>query len=98
MLPLLRRQVASGKGGPGQGERSSGMQTNVVPNDALDQALWALSGWTDVVASREIVLAIAALVVYFATAPRGRRWLAWEDFQRDIVTEHWDVLLSLIHI
>ena len=53
------------------------MQTNVVPNDALDQALWALSGWTDVVASREIVLAIAALVVYFATAPRGRRWLAW---------------------
>lgn len=77
MLPLLRRQAASGKGGPGQGERRSGMQTNVVPNDALDQALWALSGWTDVVASREIVLALAALVVYFATAPRGRRWLAW---------------------
>lgn len=25
---------------------------------------------------------------------QGRRWLAWEDFQRDIVTEHWDVLPS----
>ncbi|MEI7781302.1 MAG: mechanosensitive ion channel family protein, partial [Planctomycetota bacterium] len=77
MLPFPSRSSGERRRRPGTGVRSSGMQTNIVPNDAFDQALWTLSGWTDVVASREIVLALVALVAYMLTAPRGRRWLAW---------------------
>ena len=29
------------------------------------------------VAARELLLALGALVAYLATAPKGRRWLSW---------------------
>jgi len=53
------------------------MQPSSIPNDILDRTLWSLTGWTDVDASREVVLAVMALAIFLATAPRGRRWLAW---------------------
>ncbi len=53
------------------------MQPSSVPNDVLDRTLWSLTGWTDVGASREIVLALVALAFFLASSPRGRRWLAW---------------------
>lgn len=62
------------------------MQTTVVPNDAFDQAVWSLTGWADVVASREIVLALVALAVFLATAPKGRRWLGWVPIALGLLT------------
>ena len=43
----------------------------------VDAALRSLAGWNDATAIREGVLAVLLLAVYLATAPRGRRRLAW---------------------
>jgi small-conductance mechanosensitive channel/CRP-like cAMP-binding protein len=48
-----------------------------MPSDFLGQFLYSLTGLADVVAAREMLLALAALVMYLATAPKGRRWLSW---------------------
>jgi small-conductance mechanosensitive channel/CRP-like cAMP-binding protein len=49
------------------------MIAEVVPPGPLNELVF----WTDATAIREGILAVAALVVFLVTAPRGRRWLSW---------------------
>ncbi len=49
------------------------MIAEIVPPGTLNQLFF----WTDATAIREGILAVAALVVFLVTAPRGRRWLSW---------------------
>jgi small-conductance mechanosensitive channel len=44
-----------------------------APPGTLDQLIF----WSDGTAVREGILALAALVAFLITAPRGRRWLSW---------------------
>ena len=48
-----------------------------IPSDFLGQILYSLTGLADVVAARELLLALASLALFLATAPKGRRWLSW---------------------
>ena len=45
----------------------------VAPLGPLDQLIF----WSDGIAVREGILALAALVAFLFTAPRGRAWLSW---------------------
>ena len=45
----------------------------VAPLGPLDQLIF----WSDGIAVREGILALAAVVAFLLTAPRGRRWLSW---------------------
>ena len=47
------------------------------PSGALDRSLLSIAGWSDGTAAREAILALVLLATYLATAPRGRRRLAW---------------------
>lgn len=47
-----------------------------MSDKSLDRWLNGFSGWGDIEASREIVLACGLLAAFLATAARGRRWLA----------------------
>jgi small-conductance mechanosensitive channel/CRP-like cAMP-binding protein len=44
---------------------------------SLDEMLARVAGVRDPDTGRELVVAIVALAVFFVSAPRGRRWLAW---------------------
>ena len=48
-----------------------------MPTDGLDSAIVSISGWTDIVSSRQIVMAVVVLAVFLLSAPRGRRGLSW---------------------
>lgn len=47
-----------------------------ISND-FNQLINGLTGWTDFMALRELLLALLALALYLISAPRGRRRLAW---------------------
>ncbi len=51
-----------------------------MPTDGLDSAIVSISGWTDIVSSRQIVMAVVVLAVFLLSAPRGRRGLSWGSF------------------
>jgi small-conductance mechanosensitive channel len=52
------------------------MLADLEPAGVIDQAIRALTGWTDATSTREAILAVAALTLFLLTAPRGRRRLA----------------------
>ncbi len=47
------------------------------PIGVVEAALSSITGWNDATAIREGILAALLLAVYIATAPRGKRRLAW---------------------
>ena len=47
-----------------------------IPSDFLGQILYSLTGLADVVAARELLLALASLALFLATAPKGC-WRCW---------------------
>jgi hypothetical protein len=49
----------------------------MIAEVASPGSLHDLIFWTDATAVREGILAVAALVLFLVTAPRGRRWLSW---------------------
>ena len=60
--------LAAGAGWPGSG---------LLAITSLETFLQEVAGVHDGDLARELIVALTALVVFFVSAPRGRRWLAW---------------------